>query len=368
MLSRSYAGRRVLVTGVSGFKGAWLAEWLLRLGADVHGFSLPPPTDPSLFDQLGLASRIRFIEGDVRDLPALDAALRVVEPELVFHLAAQSLVRFSYDEPVATMASNVMGTVHLLEALRRRKRACAVVVVTSDKCYAPGDGTAHDESDALGGDDPYSASKACTELVAASYRRSFFPPQRLPEHGVALATARAGNVIGPGDWARDRLLPDTIMALHRQASLLIRNPDMVRPWQHVLEPLSGYLWLGTRLAGDEGAAFCDAWNFGPLVDVAHPVRHVVDGIVRAWGSGSWELAREAAPPPETAMLQLSIRKAAERLQWRPVWTFDETVRRTADGYRVCLAGERDSIQQMIAREIGAYVDSARTLALPWASQ
>ncbi|HZL99549.1 MAG TPA: CDP-glucose 4,6-dehydratase, partial [Planctomycetota bacterium] len=328
-----FAGERVLVTGDTGFKGAWLAWWLHGLGAKVSGLALPPPTDPSLFELAALGSVIEHHEVDVRDAEALSAAFERVRPRLVLHLAAQSLVRASYDDPLGTLDTNVMGTAHLLEAVRASCRPCAVLVVTSDKCYANRERRqGYREEDPLGGKDPYSASKGAAEIVVASWRSSFFPPDRLDAHGVALASARAGNVIGPGDWARDRLVPDAIGALGRGEPVRVRNPQSTRPWQHVLEPLAGYLWLGRRLlAGDAGA--CEAWNFGPHERDTRPVRELVEALVAAWGGGRWEAAPEPGAPPEAGLLQLAIDKAAARLGWAPVWTLDESVRRTATGYR-----------------------------------
>lgn len=341
----------MLVTGHTGFKGAWLAAWLHRLGARVTGVALPPATEPSLFALAGLVEQIDHRTGDIRDPRTLDDAVRDVQPEIVFHLAAQALVRESYAAPVETFATNVMGSVHLLEALRRAGRPAAVVMVTTDKCYEDtASGAAHAETDPLGGHDPYSASKACAELAIASYRRSFFAR----DHAIAVASARAGNVIGAGDWGKDRLVPDCVRALTAGAPIPVRNPDHVRPWQHVLDPLSGYLWLGAHLLGDDAAAWCQAWNFGPDPAVVRSVGDVVNALVATWGRGAWQPGPDPAAPHETTSLRLDTAKARAR-GWRPVWDFAETARRTAVGYRA-LADATDvaAVRRFVAAELEAY--------------
>jgi CDP-glucose 4,6-dehydratase len=332
-----WRGRRVFLTGHTGFKGSWLALWLADLGAEVTGFSLPPPTRPSLFE-MARADRVVHVEGDVRDETALTGVVREARPEVVFHLAAQSLVRLSYDEPVATYAANVMGTVHLLEAVRRVGEARAVVCVTSDKCYENREtGQSYREDDAMGGHDPYSSSKGCSELVVSAYRRSFFHPDRINEHGVALASVRAGNVIGGGDWAKDRLVPDLMRGFSAGARPLIRFPGAIRPWQHVLEPLSGYLLLARRLAqGDAGAA--EGWNFGPDEVDARPVGWIADRLAELWGDGAgWDQTGEPQPH-EATFLRLDCAKARERLNWRPAWPLDEGLKHTVAWYRALTAG------------------------------
>ncbi|NLX57877.1 MAG: CDP-glucose 4,6-dehydratase [Phycisphaerae bacterium] len=322
-------GKRVLVTGHTGFKGAWLALWLSELGAEVTGYALPPPTEPSLFVDADVARGLRSVIGDVRDLDALTAVLRECQPEVVFHMAAQALVRASYRDPVATYATNVMGTVHLLEAVRQTGSVRAVVNVTSDKCYAnTGDRRRFREEDAMGGSDPYSNSKGCAELVTSAYRASFFAQAGAP----ALASARAGNVIGGGDWAADRLVPDCIRALGEGGAVRIRNPEAVRPWQFVLEPLSGYLMLAERLWSD-GAACAEGWNFGPDEADARPVSYVADRVVELWGRDASWTTDGGTHPREAAWLSLDCTKARERLSWRPAMTLDEALRWTVRWYR-----------------------------------
>ncbi|HEX9050196.1 MAG TPA: CDP-glucose 4,6-dehydratase [Anaeromyxobacter sp.] len=360
-LRRAYAGKRVLVTGHTGFKGGWLTLWLRELGAEVTGYALAPDPMPSLFLAAGVERACRHVVADVRDLPRLRAAVREARPDAVFHLAAQPLVRRSYEEPVLTVETNVLGTAHVLEAVRQEGRPCAVVVVTSDKCYENREWPwGYREDEPMGGHDVYSMSKGAAELVVASWRRSFFPPARLAAHGIAVASARAGNVVGGGDWARDRIVPDAIAALAAGRPIPVRNPDGVRPWQHVLEPLGGYLLLGARLAAGEPAEararWCEAWNFGPRTEDARPVREVVDAIVEAWGSGRWEDRRDPAAPHEAGLLRLSIEKARERLGWAPRWPFAETFRRTVEWYRAFHGGaSKDDLAALCVRQIDDYL-------------
>ena len=323
----SYAGRRVLVTGHTGFKGSWLCRWLERLGASVAGYSLPPPSSPS--HHALLSPSYRQWSADVRDLPALDAAFADFRPEIVFHLAAQALVRQSYREPVETFAVNAVGTTNVLEACRHSDSVRAVVVVTTDKCYRNREWPwSYRENDELGGHDPYSASKACAELVVASYRDSF-----LRERGVLAATARAGNVIGGGDWAEDRLLPDLVRAAVSGRPLRIRNPQATRPWQHVLEPLAGYLLLGQRLLEGQGE-FADAWNFGPDAEANLTVAEMVARVAPHWPALRCEAPDEAERGPhEAGLLMLDSAKARKLLGWRGRWRVDEALARTAAWYR-----------------------------------
>lgn len=315
-----WAGRRVLVTGHTGFKGSWLSLWLHALGAEVTGFALPPPSRPSLFETARIAELVRHVEGDVRDLAAVRAVIEASQPEAIFHLAAQPLVRFSYREPVETYATNVMGTVHVLDAARRSPEVRAIVCVTSDKCYDNREWVwPYRESDPMGGHDPYSSSKGCAELVAAAWRSSFFG-----EDGPALATVRAGNVIGGGDWAEDRLVPDLVRAFEAGAAPLIRSPDAVRPWQHVLEALGGYLQIAERtLAGER--SFADAWNFGPSDEDARPVGWIVERMRAAWGSSAAAVADSGPRPHEAGVLRLDCSKARAALGWRPALSLDQAL-------------------------------------------
>ncbi len=330
-------GRRVLVLGHTGFKGAWLGLWLQRMGARLAGLSLPPPTERSLFQLAGLQVLVPTTCGDIRDMSVVIDAMRNWRPEIVFHLAAQALVRQSYREPVETYATNVMGTVHVLEAVRQVSSVRAVVVVTSDKCYENREWPwAYRETEAMGGHDPYSSSKACAELVASAYRRSFFsvPGSRI----VGIATARAGNVIGGGDWAADRLLPDCMQALSAGRSIGIRSPHAVRPWQHVLEPLCGYLLLAERLYEDP-AGFGDAWNFGPAEDAARPVAWVVSRVVEQWGEGAaWHVTPGDAPH-EAHHLKVDASRARARLGWRPRLRLKDALAWTVQWHRRLNAGE-----------------------------
>ena len=357
-----YAGRRVLVTGDTGFKGSWLCAWLAGLGATVGGYALAPPTDPSLFELLALGGEVAHVTGDVRDLAALTAAVGRFAPEMVFHLAAQPLVRPSYADPRATFEINVMGVANLFEAVRACRSVRVVVNVTSDKCYENRETThAYGEGDALGGHDPYSASKGCAELVTGAYRRSFFDAGSR----VCLASARAGNVIGGGDWAAERIVPDCVRAIAAGAEVLVRRPEAVRPWQHVLESLSGYLWLGARLRGD-GHQRDGAWNFGPGAGSRVTVAEVVETFIAAYGAGSWRVADVAvAQPHEAGLLLLDCAKARDELAWRPVWEVGPAVARTAAWYRAWAAGATD-LRAAVEADIAAYVGDARAGGLRWA--
>lgn len=317
-----WRGRRVFLTGHTGFKGSWLSLWLDALGADVTGYALEPPTTPSLYEQAGVGGTLRSIIADVRDADALASAVTASRPEVVIHMAAQSVVKQGYADPAATYATNVMGTVNLFEAVRRLTGGCALVNVTSDKCYAHrSGGPGYREDDAMGGDDPYSNSKGCAELVTTSYRRSFFPPEDLARHGVALASARAGNAIGGGDWTANQLVPDLIRAFVQGHPCLIRRPGGIRPWQFVLEPLRGYLVLAERLAAD-GASAASGWNFGPHDDDAKPVSWIADRLSRSWGHGAAWTLDAGAHPAEAAELRLDVSKAATQLGWRAALTLE----------------------------------------------
>jgi CDP-glucose 4,6-dehydratase len=333
-----WQGRRVLVTGHTGFKGSWLSLWLQSLGAKVSGLALPPPTSPSLFEVARVAEGMESRIADLRHASQALAAAQAADPEIVLHLAAQPLVRQSYADPVETYATNVMGTLHLLEAIRTLPRVRAVVIVTSDKCYENREWWwGYRETDPPGGFDPYSSSKGCVEILTAAYRNSYFHPSRYPEHKVAVATARAGNVIGGGDWAADRLIPDCVRAIEAGAPVHLRSPDAIRPWQHALDPLAGYLMLAERLCGD-GAAFGEAWNFGPSDDDARPVREVVEELVRLWGGGArWEV--DAAPQPhEATYLKLDCSKARMRLGWRPRWPLTAALEKVCSWHKAMAKG------------------------------
>jgi CDP-glucose 4,6-dehydratase len=315
-----------------------------------------------------LHEQIDFYETDIGHATAVAAVIDRVEPDVVFHLAAQSLVRASYEDPIGTLHTNVMGTANLLEALRRSRRRCAVVVVTSDKCYENREWDwGYRESDPVGGHDPYSSSKAAAELVTASYRRSFFPTEKLSDHGVAVASARAGNVIGFGDWARDRIVPDCVAALASGRKIEVRNPASVRPWQHVLEPLSGYLHLADRLLSSDRARYCEAWNFGPLGECEQTVAHLVDAMISSWGEGAWQ-SGDGGGSHEARQLKLSIDKAVARLGWRPAWGFTETVRRTARGYRDWMLNDRVALANALVGEIAEYRCAAQAAGALWAEE
>ena len=355
-----YRGRRVFVTGHTGFKGSWLAHWLLELGAEVTGYALEPPTDPSLFLELRLGERLDHHIGDVRDPAALRQAMLAARPEVVFHLAAQPLVRLSYDQPVETFETNVMGSVNVLEAARGVDSVRAIVNITSDKCYENREWEfAYRENDALGGWDPYSASKGAAEIVTHAYRRSFFSDPA----GPAVATGRAGNVMGGGDWAIDRIVPDCIRALSAGEPILVRNPDAVRPWQHVLEPVSAYLWLATRLL-EQGHTFEGPWNFGPISGGNLAVHDIVDRVIAEWGSGSW-----VGPEPgarqvhEARFLKLDCAKAVDVLAWRPVWDAAEALRQTTRWYRLRYEGQ--SVLQLTADCLAEHVEAAKQAGVAW---
>lgn len=325
-------GKKVFVTGHTGFKGSWLCLWLERLGAEVTGYALAPQSAPNLFELAGLTKTVATVYADVRDRTRLSEALLAARPDIVFHLAAQPLVRYSYVNPVSTYETNVMGTVYMLEAVRHAVELGvpirAVVNVTTDKCYENQEWDwSYRETDRLGGHDPYSSSKACSEWVTASYRKSFFPPERYASHGVAVATARAGNVIGGGDWSEDRLIPDCMRSLLAEQPVVLRNPDAVRPWQHVLEPLHGYLLLAERLATHGAATYAEGWNFGPRDEDTLTVREIVDRLCARWSGGaSWRTA-DGEAVHEAQQLRLDSSKARRWLGWKPRWTIDEAVDR-----------------------------------------
>lgn len=358
-LRAAYAGKRVLVTGHTGFKGSWLTLWLSNLGAEVTGYALAPDTDPALFACAGVERRCHSIIADVRDAAPLAKVVAETGPDVIFHLAAQSLVRRSYEQPLETLQTNVMGTVNLLEAVRQAGRPCAVVVVTSDKCYQNREWLyGYREDEPMGGHDPYSASKGCAELLTASWRRSFFQANGSSRPGIAVASARAGNVVGGGDWAKDRIVPDAVAALSAGRAIPVRNPDAIRPWQHVLEPLGGYLLLGARLRGPQADAHAEAWNFGPRPEDARPVREVVEFLIESWGSGRWHDRRDPGAPHEAGLLRLSTEKATVRLGWAPRWRFEEGLRRTVEWYRAFDAGaSAAALADLCLRQIEEYLEA-----------
>lgn len=373
-----YRGRRVLVTGQTGFKGSWLAFWLARLGAEVHGIALEPDTEPSNFEVLRLDREIAHRILDIRDLDALRGAVREIRPEVVLHLAAQAIVRVSYEQPVETLDSNVMGTAHLLESLRTggysAQRPCTVVCVTSDKCYENRETLeAYRESDPMGGHDPYSMSKGAAELVIASWRRSFFAPHDWAAHGVSVASARAGNVIGGGDWAPDRIVVDSARALADGRPVGVRNPHAIRPWQHVLEPLSGYLQLAAEAGRARGGApaLLSAYNFGPGSDSERTVEDLVQAILQHWGGGAWQNTSKERFEGlhEATYLKLATEKAWNDLGWKPAWDFVASVRETVSWYRDAYACrlDTDTVRELTAAQIDRYVDAAAGSGLSWAT-
>jgi CDP-glucose 4,6-dehydratase len=345
-----WQGKRVFLTGHTGFKGSWLALWLQQMGAVVKGYALTPPTTPSLFDVAHVGDGMLSDIGDIRDLVQVKASMIGFDPDILIHMAAQPLVRLSYREPLETYDINVMGTAKVLEAARSCPNLKAIVSVTTDKCYENKEWVwGYREDEPMGGYDPYSSSKGCAELVTSAYRRSF-----LAEQGVGLASARAGNVIGGGDWAEDRLIPDILRAFEQNQPVVIRNPASTRPWQHVLEPLSGYLVLAQALY-EQPTAFAEGWNFGPFDEDAQPVSWILDKMVAKWQGAGWQLD-ENAHPHEAGYLKLDISKAKARLHWQPTWRLAQTLNRIVawhqawldnkDMHAVCLQEITDYMQDM----------------------
>ena len=364
-----YKKRRILITGHTGFKGSWLAIWLKELGAEVVGYALEPPSDPSNYAATGLADRINHVHGDVRDLDHLMDVFARYEPEMVFHLAAQALVRSSYEDPKTTFDTNIGGTVNVLEAVRRTDSVRVLVNITSDKCYENREWVwGYRENDPMGGHDPYSASKGAAELVFAAYLRSFFSKPACGDRQLGAASCRAGNAIGGGDWGRDRLIPDCVRALSTGETIGIRNPHAIRPWQHVLELLSGYLWLGARL-WTHPEAFNGGWNFGPPGEAHMTVGEVVNRLLRAWGSGAW---RDLSPPEavhEAATLRLCCDKAASCLGWRNALSLDEAIEMTAAWYNTFYSGvSQDAAYHRCTRQIAEYIEKAKEKKLKWAAE
>ena len=340
-------GKRVFLTGHTGFKGSWLSLWLQSMGVDLHGLALRPPTTPALFDEAGVGAGMSSTIGDIRDYKTVHDAVKACQPDIIIHMAAQPLVRYSYHAPIETYATNVMGAVHVLEAARQVGTAKAIVNVTTDKCYENKEWVwGYREDEPMGGYDPYSNSKGCSELVTSAYRRSFFQ-----QSGIALASARAGNVIGGGDWATDRLVPDILRAFEKSQPVVIRNPHATRPWQHVLEPLSGYLMLAERLYGD-GQMFAEGWNFGPHEEDARPVQWIVENLVEAWGGGaSWELDG-GVHPHEANYLKLDISKAKNKLSWQPRWNLATALANITDWHHHWLA--KGDVQSKCLQQINDF--------------
>lgn len=344
-----WQGKKVFLTGHTGFKGSWLSLWLTSMGAHVNGFSLAPPTHPSLFVEAGVADGMDSEEGDIRDLAAITQSMTRANPDVLIHMAAQPLVRLSYRQPVETYATNVMGTLHVLEAARQCSNLRAIVNVTTDKCYENREWEwGYRENEPMGGQDPYSNSKGCVELITSAYRKSFFnDPQ-----GAALASGRAGNVIGGGDWAEDRLIPDILRAFEQGWPVTVRNPKSTRPWQHVLEPLSGYLVLAEHLWA-HGHRFAQGWNFGPKDEDARPVEWILDRMVHTWGEGArWQLDLDPQPH-EANYLKLDISKARTHLHWEPSWCLETTVARIVSWQRAWLSG--NDMKGHCLEEINAYM-------------
>ena len=347
-----WKGKRVFITGHTGFKGSWLSLWLQQMGAEVKGFSLEPPTTPSLFEVAKVADHMQSEIGDIRDLTKLSQSIVSFNPDILLHLAAQPLVRYSYREPVETYSTNVMGTVNVLEASRQANNLKTIVVITTDKCYENREWEwGYRENEPMGGYDPYSNSKGCAELVVSAYRRSFFNSNDT----AAVASARAGNVVGGGDWAEDRLIPDILRAFEKQQPVIIRNPLSTRPWQHVLEPLSGYLVLAQHL-WQEGQTFAEGWNFGPKDDDCRPVQWILDKMVHFWGKGAYYEIDKSQQPHEANFLKLDCSKAATRLKWHPQWRLEYTLEKITTWHRAWL--DRKNMKNHCLEEIKDYMQVA----------
>ena len=361
LLTSAFADKVVLVTGHTGFKGGWLSFWLKELGARVVGFSLPPPTTPSFFLSNELENQIVHIVGDVRNFEEIKKVIEKYNPEYVFHLAAQSLVRRSYDAPLLTFDTNIMGTVNVLEAIRSSKSVKVCICVTSDKCYENKEWVyAYRENDPMGGYDPYSASKGAAELVIAAYRQSFFNPKNFDEHGKSISSVRAGNVFGGGDWAEDRIVPDCIRALCSGKEILVRNPNSIRPWQFVLDPLLGYLMLAIKMR-ELPNEYASAWNFGPSSNGNIRVCELVNLIIKAWGSGSWVSSSKDITTKtvhESTYLKLDCTKAHNLLGWTPIYTLDEGIDATVEWYRAYDKGRK--MIEVSKKQIGEFTEKAKS--------
>ncbi|KAA0257627.1 CDP-glucose 4,6-dehydratase [Deferribacter autotrophicus] len=364
LFNNVYEGKKVLLTGHTGFKGSWLTLWLKQLGAKVIGYSLEPPTKPSLFETLQLEKEIIHIIGDIRDEEKLKKVFKEYKPDIVIHMAAQPLVRYSYINPKETYEINVIGTLNVFEAVKETGSVKVVINVTSDKCYENKEWVyGYRENDPMGGYDPYSSSKSCAELLTSAYRNSFFNPKDYGKtHNVALASVRAGNVIGGGDWAEDRLIPDCIRALSKNKTIYIRNPQAIRPWQHVLEPLSGYLWLGALMWGNP-AKYSEGWNFGPNDEDILTVEAIVKSVIKIWGEGNYEVNLDNRYH-EAKLLKLDISKAHFFLKWKPVYNANIALKETIEWYKNYFSNP-ENIYDFTLKQIVKYVNSAKDKNLIW---
>ena len=353
-MNKSFWGnKKILVTGHTGFKGSWLSLWLQKLGADVVGISLEPPTNPSLFDQACVGDRMVSLNHDIRDGEKVKEIFQKHQPEIIFHLAAQPLVRYSYKNPVETYETNVMGTMHILEAIRFTESVRSAVMITTDKCYHNKEWVwGYRETDSLGGHDPYSSSKGAAELLIASYRDSFFSSEKYNEHMTAVASVRAGNVIGGGDWAEDRLVPDIIRAFQENKKVIIRNPESTRPWQHVLEPLSGYIHLAEKLY-EEGYAYAEPWNFGPHDNDAKSVKWIVKEMADIWKNGAGWGVNSQSDVHEANYLKLDCSKAHIKLGWSPKWSLNHSLKKIIDWHKV--ASKTDNCREICLGQIEQYM-------------
>ncbi|KMT22629.1 CDP-glucose 4,6-dehydratase [Clostridium cylindrosporum] len=359
LFNNIYQGKRVLITGHTGFKGAWLSLWLQKLGAKVIGYALEPPTEPSLFKICKLEEKITSIIGDIRDEGKLRQVFKEYKPDIVFHLAAQPLVRFSYREPKETYEINIMGTVNVLEVAKNTDSVKSVIIITTDKCYENKEWAyGYRETDSMGGYDPYSCSKSCVELIVSSYRNSFFN-----ERGIALSSVRAGNVIGGGDWAEDRLIPDFVRSIIENKSIFIRNPLAIRPWQHVLEPLSGYLWLGALMLEDK-YKYNSGWNFGPKDSDILNVEKILELAIESWGKGSIEVDK-SEQPHEANFLKLDISKVASYLKWYPVYDINKSIHKTIQWYKTYYENKNEDIYEYTLKQIQHYEKEAQIQSLMW---
>jgi CDP-glucose 4,6-dehydratase len=354
IFEKTYKGKKVLLTGHTGFKGSWMLAWLTQLGAVVKGYALSPENENDLYIQLDGEKLCDSVIADIRDKEKLYKEIKAFQPDFIFHLAAQPLVRRSYEEPIYTFEVNVNGTANLLESVRDLEKPCCIVIITTDKVYENKETNyAYKETDKLGGYDPYSASKAAAEIVVSSYRNSFFDKDNFQKHQKAIATARAGNVIGGGDWSKDRIVPDIIRALQSGQAVLVRNPKAVRPWQHVLEPLSGYLLLGARLV-ENPAKFSDGWNLGPENNDVLTVKELVEQAIKAWGKGDYSTPEQNDSPHEAGMLKLDISKARKELCWKPKMNSSEAIRKTITWYK---NATKNNSRELVIQQILQYQQS-----------